>query len=633
MHRALLLVCLTLVAAGVVTPGCGGKKSSALAKLTKKDGPVDRQQGEGATAWNAVEVGAEFSIGDAARTADGGAGLEVIGGAQIAMQPHTVLRFGGKQGSSKISVELGAIDLSGSGNYSLEMGDVKLSKGTVRITANGKSQSVELTIGDAKLSDPKGQTIDLVIGKAVDMSMDMQLSPPPPADAGVVDAPEVDAAPIAAAAGAVADAATIEVTGKKAELQAPGETTWAPLPAGAGVLAKGAKVRVGTGTTVKLTARGTSLELAAGSRASLADDLVLGIEAGTARASVAATTEGKVSVPGGAVALKSAATGSETRLDLNARESKITVTRGASKLTGSGGGELDMNRGESATLAKNGTIRVIEAIPSTFDFKISVGETVTIHDPKGITAVQFGFGGKCADGGFIEMDRDPRFRTAKVSGGKDAANLSVGAGGWAYRLRCSTASGDSAPVGSGRIAVLRDSGSRALPKVAALNDIDADGRNYRISYQSVIPNVAVRIKGEGAPFTLHVASGGKDETYSGPGPKITVPGTKLKEGQYTYWVDRNGVKDPKVSTLTIDFDNTAPQVYIEAPQNGKPWEGDIEVRGAVLPGWTAAVDAVSIPIDKQRRFAAKVPAPAGAALAIKLSHPQRGVHYYLRRAR
>jgi hypothetical protein len=86
-----------------------------------------------------------------------------------------------------------------------------------------------------------------------------------------------------------------------------------------------------------------------------------------------------------------------------------------------------------------------------------------------------------------------------------------------------------------------------------------------------------------------------------------------------------------VSTLIIDFDQTAPQVYIESPANGQTWTGDIDVRGAVLPGWSAAVEEIAIPIDKQRRFAAKVGLPTGKALAIRLSHPQRGVHYYLRR--
>jgi hypothetical protein len=91
------------------------------------------------------------------------------------------------------------------------------------------------------------------------------------------------------------------------------------------------------------------------------------------------------------------------------------------------------------------------------------------------------------------------------------------------------------------------------------------------------------------------------------------------------------VKQEKISTLAIDFDQTAPQVYIESPINGQLWTGDLDVRGAVLPGWSAAVEAITIPVDKQRRFSAKVGAPSGAALAIRLAHPQRGVHYYLRR--
>ena len=73
--RAAILFFLSLA----LVLSCGGKKGTAIAKLTKQDGPVDRQQGEGD--WKAADVGAEFFIGDAARTADGGAGLEVVGGA------------------------------------------------------------------------------------------------------------------------------------------------------------------------------------------------------------------------------------------------------------------------------------------------------------------------------------------------------------------------------------------------------------------------------------------------------------------------------------------------------------------------------------------------------------------------
>ena len=114
--------------------------------------------------------------------------------------------------------------------------------------------------------------------------------------------------------------------------------------------------------------------------------------------------------------------------------------------------------------------------------------------------------------------------------------------------------------------------------------------------------------------------------------KLKIEGKQLSEGNYTYWFDRDGVRQDKTNSLKIQFDNTAPQVYIELPINGKPWPaGDIDVRGSVVPGWAAAVGGVSIPLDSARRFIAKVQQPSGKALAIRLSHPQRGVHYYLRR--
>jgi MlaD protein len=55
-------------------------------------------------------------------------------------------------------------------------------------------------------------------------------------------------------------------------------------------------------------------------------------------------------------------------------------------------------------------------------------------------------------------------------------------------------------------------------------------------------------------------------------------------------------------------------------------------RGAVLPGWSAAIEGIAVPIDQQRQFTAKVGAPSGRALAIRFSHPRHGVHYYLRRS-
>jgi hypothetical protein len=610
--------------------GCKDKKQ-AIAELSKADGPVERQQGQGP--WAGANIGARYFMGDAARTADGGAELELVGSsAVIKMDKYTVLRFGNsKGGGAKIAVELGAIDLKGGGDFGLDVGDVKLGDdGAIRITAKGQGRSsVELLVGTAQIASVGGETIELEIGKAIELGIEIG----PIKVAQSVDA-GVDAAP--SDAGVIADDdGTIEITGKKAEIQQPGSTKWEPLGAGAGKLIAGSKIRLGAGTTAKLVANGLTLAMAGSSRASVGDKLELGLELGVATASVPPQTEGKVGVPNnGAVLVKGTDKGpGKARLDVGKNgDTKLAVLDGTAKLTGAAGAELDMRTGESAVLTKNG-VRQTAKIPDYYDLKVVIGEspTFTIHDPKGATALQFAFNGKCAGGGTIEMDNDPRFRTARITGGRESANIMAEAGTWSYRLVCSSGRTEA----SGRISVRKDSGTRPLPKDPPVNPIDADGRTYRISYQSLVPNVKVKAPAGGSSYKLHLATGGAEETFDSNKPQFTIDGKKLKEATYTYWVDKDGVKLDKLSTLIIDFDQTAPQVYISEPQNGKPFTAEVDVKGAVLPGWSAKVEGVEIPInEKTRRFAAKVAPPSGAmALAIRLAHPQRGVHFYLRRGK
>lgn len=627
--RHLLRLLAVIGFALTVAAGCKPKRA-AIAELTKADAPVERQQGTGT--WGEARIGAKYFLGDAARTADGGAELRLVGVQLIRMDKYTVLRFGGDKGRTKIAVELGAVELHGTGNYGLDVGDIELAdNGAVRVTAKGKGKStLELLVGAAQVQNESGETLALEVGKLVDL--DLTIGPiklTPAIDAGVADVarPPIDAGAIASNGG------TLEITGKRAELLGPGETRWVPLPAGAGQLVKGAKLRLGAGTTAKLVANGVTLALAGGSRAGIGDDLMFSVDLGVATATVEPATEGNLRVPGGGVAVKGSDKGpGKARLDVTAKgETKIAVLDGTARLTGAPGTELDMRTGESASLAKAGAIRQTAKIPDYYDLRVVIGETpsFTVHDPRGATALQFAFNGKCGSGGTVELDADPRFRTPRITAGKETANILAEAGTWSYRLLC--AGGGTAA--SGRIVVRRDAGTRPLPKDPPVNPIDADGRTYRISYQSLIPNVKIKVPGTGRRFKLHLATGGTAETFESDKPVFTVDGKKLREASYTYWVERDGVKQDKASTLIIDFDQTAPQVYIESPANGKPFASEIDVRGAVLPGWSAKVDVVEIPVDKStRRFTAKVPPPTGAqALAIRLSHPQRGVHFYLRR--
>jgi hypothetical protein len=624
-RRFALVVLLALVA----LVGCKPKPS--IATLDKADGPVQRQ--EATKPWGDAKIGAKFYLGDGARTADGGAQLGLAGNAKIAMQPHTVLRFAaGKNNSAQIAVDVGAIDLVGAGRYALDIGNVQLQQnGSIRITAKGKGESaIELTVGTAQFTGIDGKAVELEIGKVfalgigpIEMVKDAGVDAPPP-----VDAPPVE----------TSGDAQVEIIGKKAEAQQPGETKWTPLPAGATSLPKGAKLRLGSATTAKIVANDTTLQLAGGSRITIADDLVFGMEIGSGTATVPATKQGKVGVPGGTVELAATPTApAEAKIDVNGKgEAKVTMVRGGGKLDGAAGAALDLARGETASLAKVGTIHPIEAIPTYHDMKLTVGELgmFTIHDPSGATALEFDFGGKCASGGVIEMDHDSRFRTAKISGGKDSANVLATTGGvWYYRLRCTAGDSEGASVASGRLLVIRDDGRRPLPKEPPRFPIDTDGRIYRMDYQSLIPNVKINTPASGGgTYTLHLASGGVDVvTMDSPKPSFDVPGTKLKEATFTYWVEHDGAKS-KMSTLVIGFDQKAAQVYIEAPANGAAWTGDVEVRGATLPNWTAKIDVLELPVDAKNRFKASVPAPTDAkALAIRLAHPKLGTHFYLRR--
>ncbi len=605
----------------VMVSACKKKTMAGVAELVKTAGPVEKNTT--GPDWKAAGQGTIFMLGDAARTGDGGADFKLVSGAMLAMSPHTILRFGGNQ--KDFAVELGAVELSGNGAFNLEMGRIEIGKnGAVRITNNGdKSTQFDLLLGEVSVLRD-GKAVALESGKPFVLQLgEVRVD--------TVDArPAVDA-PLAADAGMqfVLGEISIAVSGPNAEMLAPGSKTWTPMPAGDNKLPAGAALKIGGGTSAKLVHAGTVLDLNTGSKIAVSETYELTLQGGSVTAAVEQGVTGKLLLPGGSATLQGEKGPVISRIDVDGREAKVAVSRGMLELTATDGTKLPMNKGDSAALTKAGAIRVIDSIPTYFDLAVAVGSSVQVHDPKGATAIRFDFGDRCAGSGDLELDHDNRFKTPRISSGQGSANHMV-SGGWTYRLRC-----NGKVTASGRISVVRDSGERRLAPTAPTNPIEADGRNYSITYQSQLPNVQVKWKGaSGANFKLYIASGGKSQTFPSATPQVTVPGKALKEGQYTYWFEREDGLKSKVSTLTMDFDQQAAQVYIEAPQNGKPFGSPLEVRGAALAGWNAyTAEGVALKLDKQRRFSAQIPAPSGNALAIKFTHPQLGEHFYLRRAK
>jgi hypothetical protein len=84
--------------------------------------------------------------------------------------------------------------------------------------------------------------------------------------------------------------------------------------------------------------------------------------------------------------------------------------------------------------------------------------------------------------------------------------------------------------------------------------------------------------------------------------------------------------------LKIDFDNAAPAANIQQPPAGTAVSGTTTVAGVAVDGAKVSVSGVELPLDAQFRFRDEGSAkPGETSLAIRISHPKHGVHYYLRR--
>lgn len=618
--RRRTLPLLLAIGLALVALGCKDKPVP-LAKLAEAAGPVERAVGAGA--WTAAPIGTGYFLGDAARTGDGSARL-ALGGSSLKMDPHTIVRFGGKPGGKRtLAVELGAFELTGAGDFGLGLGEINIGTGGgVRVVAGGDGKtSIELTLGDARYIGEDGKALTLSLGAAVDISLgDIAMTPLAPIDARPPD----DAAPV------VVSALQLTIAGPKAQLRATPDGAWSAAPAGDATLPEGGALKLGPRTTATATGSGLALELASGAELAAGGTPFASLRAGRATAGLPDGSGPRIAVPGATIG-RAGAVPAAAAIDVG-KVTTVTASRGAIELVGKAG-KMTLQRGETVTINRDGTIDLVYDVPDYYDLKVDAGDAFTVHDPKGATAVRIDWGTACGGDGDIEIARGGDFAGARRSGGSTAANVMVPTGSWRYRVRCDATDKIAA---SGSITVRRDDGRRLLPSRPSTNVVDADGRDYRIVYQNLIPTVEIRWpKAPGTGFRLQLGTGKKARTLTSATPKFSIPGTELTDGTYPFTVERTagGTGTSKTSRLIIEFDNATPAAAIELPRNGEPWGGSVAIKGVALPGWKASVDGSELTMDRQGRFAGTVGAPGAAALAILLSHPQRGRHYYLRRQR
>jgi hypothetical protein len=264
--------------------------------------------------------------------------------------------------------------------------------------------------------------------------------------------------------------------------------------------------------------------------------------------------------------------------------------------------------------------------PETLDLLAGPGESLIIHDPHPPTLVGFS-AARCSGIAVLEVGAKRRETI-----GARQVSAAFAAGSQRYRLRCDT---EKEPFAEGTIHVLSDSGNRRLAAGAPANRIDADGRRYTILYQGLLPKFSVRWPNppSAGPFALQVRSAKGVRRFAGSGPSVSLPGGALAEGSHELWFEAGGQRS-RATTVVVQFDNAAPTASISAPAERSFAPGaTVAVAGSALPGWTVSVQGRELVQDGQQRFSGEASAPTDVrALAIRFSHPVRGVHYYLRRS-
>ena len=608
----------------------GCQSSAPLATLELTLGTVERNRAAEPGVWQAASVGATFALGDGIQThAASSALLQLADADQLSLDPETRIRFSSTRPARHtldLDLELGSLAVfaaqgslalqTGGGHAQLAAGSrVALSRqpdGVVFLVQVGQAvfgDAAPLEPGHGLLLEPTGQWSALPAA----LPAAAAASAPAPA-ANALTAPPV----------ATGAAVTAQVSGQRARMRT--EQGWTPLTEGTSELAAGTELELGSGTSVRLERGDERATLKSKGRYVVAPRQ--GVLVSTAGGSLAAGSSGavRIDVPGGTIEVVPQGQAllmvdaRATLLEVQARQARLETSRATQSI----------HAGESARLLANGTASVEGRSLDYADTQISVGESVVIHDPAPPTALRFDLGSRCAGAGVVTLFSGSQARGHAV--GQGALALAVPAGSYRYELRCDQ--GESVAA-QGRVQVLRDSGTRSIAAHPPTTTLQADGRDYTVLYQSRLPEITLLWRDAPADHDLRLIHEyeGQRETLSPNGPAHVFASGSLKEGRHVLHFEGAG-KLSRPTTVNVAFDNAAPTAAITTPPRTRAEPGEpVTISGTMLAGWDVSVEGQPASRDAQGRFSASVAWPSERrALAVRLSHPERGVHLYLRRA-
>jgi len=610
----------TVHLAWLVLWACACHSSPPLATLELTFGTVERDRAAERGTWQAASVGASFDLGDGVQTlAASTALLQLADADQLSLEPETRIRFSNTRPPPRtldLALELGSLSV-----YAAQASlAVQTSGGRAQVAAGSRvalsrvPQGVQFLVQIGQAVFDGGAPVEAGNGMLLQVTGWTVLPPTAPAPAAL-------SLTVPVAAQGVVQA---QISGKRASLRT--EHGWAPLAEGATPLATGAELELGGDTTVRLERGDERATLRSKGRYVIAPHD--GVLVATGHGALTAGSSGsvRIEVPGGTIEVVPHGLASlqvderATLLEVPARQALLESARGRQAISA----------GERARLLPNGATSVEGRSLDYADVALPAGESVVIHDPRPPTALRFEFGSACAGFGLLRLLSGSKQQSYAV--GEHAVALPIRAGAYRYELRCGTAESVAA---QGRVQVLKDSGTRRIAAHPPALTLQADGRDYTVLYQSRLPAITLVWRDAPASKELRLIHEheGQIETLTAGEPSHTFASGRLEEGRHVLHFEGSG-KLSRPTTINVTFDNAAPTATITTPPRARANPGElVKISGTTLSGWDVSVEGRPAQRDAQGRFSASVPWPGGhRAVAVRLSHPERGVHLYLRRA-
>jgi ferric-dicitrate binding protein FerR (iron transport regulator) len=631
--HALVVVAVCAFAGMACGRGCGEQPLRILATLIEVQGTtVQRDFDAARERWQPAAIGARFTLGDAVRTdAPARASLALADGSKLQMGPGTLIRFlaeGAQDGEQPLSIETGeALLIAGAVDLRLhtQVGMAILQSGSrVRLSGAGRELGYRVEVGSLRFKDASGASVSLHAGDDIHVGIGMAVLK----RAAAAAKPAEPEPPSQAAADPSVQAG---VEGRGVRARARGSNAWNALDPGEHALLVGTALRLPAGTSVHL-ARGED-------RADLrgAGEFVIGsgstwIETHSGDVHVTAAAQDiELVVPGGLIIARAGNGGSEADVRIGEGGGLLTVQRGHVTLNAADGSR-ELSAGDERRFAliaaANAPEGAVEPGPDYANLNVRAGDSFTVHAAEVPVAVGFDVGSRCPHDASIELTGAGSKQRSRGTG---RLNLLFQAGTRGYALRCPSAGGPGNVVVRGTVTVMHDAGTRKLPPKAPASSIECDGRSYTIYYQNQLPDISAQWpSAPAAPrYTLDVDG----KTMALNKPEHQFKSGSLRDGTH-HLTFQAQERRSRTATVEISFDNAAPKASLAAPDDRSFAPGStVAIEGVALRTWKVGLEGGTIDMDNADRFSGRITTSAEHPdIAVRLTHPTLGTHYYLRRA-